>query len=65
MTEVRWQEPISVTVSDACKLTGVCRSTIYNLIAAHKLIMIKVGRRSLIRYSSLNDYMKSCEVANV
>jgi excisionase family DNA binding protein len=46
-------EPIAVRISTAVKLTGICRSTIYELIGDGTIETVKIGRSTFIRYSSL------------
>ena len=46
-------EPISVRVADAIKLTGIPRSTLYELIAAGAIDTVKIGRSTFILYASL------------
>lgn len=46
-------EPICVRIAVAVKLTGIGRSTLYELIKAGELETIKVGRSTFIRYASL------------
>lgn len=46
-------EPICVRIAAAVKLTGIGRSTLYELIKAGELETIKVGRSTFIRYASL------------
>lgn len=46
-------EPICVRISTAVKITGMGRSTIYELIGAGRLETVKVGRSTFIRYESL------------
>ncbi len=46
-------EPICVRISAAVKLTGIGRSTLYELIKAGELETVKVGRSTFIRYASL------------
>jgi len=46
-------EPISVRISTAVKLTGICRSTIYELIGDGTIETIKIGRSTFILYPSL------------
>jgi excisionase family DNA binding protein len=45
--------PISVTINRSCELTGLPRSTIYDLISEGRLRASKIGRRTLIEYASL------------
>nr|WP_295326987.1 helix-turn-helix domain-containing protein [uncultured Sphingopyxis sp.] len=46
-------EPICVRVPVAVKLTGISRSTLYELIGAGEIEAVKVGRSTFIRYASL------------
>lgn len=46
-------EPISVRISTAVKLTGICRSTIYELIGDGTIETTKIGRSTFILYPSL------------
>lgn len=45
--------PICVRIAAAVKLTGIGRSTLYELIAAGEIETVKVGRSTFIRYESL------------
>ena len=46
-------EPICVRIAVAVQLTGIGRSTLYELIAAGEIETVKVGRSTFIRYDSL------------
>ena len=46
-------EPICVRIAVAVELTGIGRSTLYELIAAGEIETVKVGRSTFIRYDSL------------
>jgi len=46
-------EPIAVRIATAVKLTGIGRSTLYELIHSGAIQTVKVGRSTLIPYSSL------------
>lgn len=46
-------EPMVFSVADACRVTTLCKSQIYNLIRAGKLETRKLGRRTLIPAASL------------
>lgn len=46
-------EPISVRIAMAVKLTGIGRSTLYELIGSGEIETVKVGRSTLIPYRSL------------
>ena len=46
-------EPISVRIREACRLTGVGRSKLYELIASGEVETVKIGRITLVPMSSL------------
>lgn len=46
-------EPLCVRISAAVKLTGIGRSTLYELIQAGELETVKIGRSTFIPYRSL------------
>lgn len=46
-------EPICVRVSVAVKLSGISRSTLYELIDEGEIESVKIGRSIFIRYASL------------
>lgn len=46
-------EPISVRISTAVKLTGIPRSTLYELIRSGEIKTIKIGRSTFIPYRCL------------
>ncbi len=46
-------EPLTVRIPDAIRLTGICRSKLYELIASGDLETIKLGRSTLIPVDSL------------
>ena len=52
MTEPQ-MEPISVRIREACRLTGVGRSKLYELIAAGEVETVKIGRITLVPMTSL------------
>ncbi|WP_294039384.1 helix-turn-helix domain-containing protein [Sphingomonas sp.] len=43
-----------VSIADASTLLSIGRSTLYRLIGQGKLATVKIGRRTLIRVSSLH-----------
>lgn len=45
--------PIAVTIGKAQELTGLGRTSLYNLMQQRKLHKIKVGARTLIGYDEL------------
>jgi excisionase family DNA binding protein len=44
---------LSVTIKDAVLLTGICRSTLYELIQQGTLPISKIGRTTLVSYRAL------------
>ena len=46
-------EPISVRIATAVRITGICRSTIYELIGDGTIETVKIGRSTFILYPSL------------
>ncbi|RIV80350.1 helix-turn-helix domain-containing protein [Pelagerythrobacter aerophilus] len=46
-------EPICVRIRTAVELTGIGRSTLYELINAGELETVKVGRSTFVIYASL------------
>jgi len=51
--ELHGVKPLAVTVSSARKLTGLGNTTIWALIKNGKLKSVRIGRRRLITYASL------------
>jgi excisionase family DNA binding protein len=45
--------PLAVSIQEACRLSGLGRTKIYELISDGRLTPIKVDRRTLIRFASL------------
>lgn len=46
-------EPISVRIAVAVKLTGIGRSTLYELIKSGEIETVKIGRSTYIPYRCL------------
>lgn len=49
--------PMSVRVREACRLTGIGRSKLYELISAGEIEIIKVGTITLIPTASLERFL--------
>lgn len=49
--------PLTVRVRDACRLTGIGRSKLYELIASGDIKTIKVGSMTLIPTASLEQFL--------
>lgn len=52
-------DPITVTIQQACALSGLSRTTIYRLIADGSLAPLKVRGRTLITYASLSRILRA------
>ena len=52
-------EPISVRVREACRISGIGRSKLYELIGAGEIAVIKVGSITLIPLQSLRSFLES------
>jgi excisionase family DNA binding protein len=50
-------EPIATSINDACRLTGLGRTTIYALINTKRIETVKLGRRTLVKTASLRRLM--------
>ena len=46
-------EPIAVRIKEACRLTGIGRSKLYELIKAGEVETVKVGTATLVKVASL------------
>lgn len=45
--------PLTVTVPEACRLTGLGRTKVFELVKEARLKSVAIGRRRLILYSSI------------
>lgn len=50
-------EPISMRIPDACRFTGISRSTLYQLIANKEVEIIKLGASTLVLTESLRRFV--------
>ena len=53
---------ITLSVEETCKIIGVSRWLVYDLINAGKLKSLKVGSRRLIRMSAILEYLEELEI---
>jgi excisionase family DNA binding protein len=51
-------KPLTVRVREACRLTGIGRSKLYELIAAGEIEILKVGTITLIPTGSLQSFVE-------
>ncbi len=49
--------PITVTVPDAVRVTGISRTCLYEALKRGELTARKAGRRTLISFSDLEAYL--------
>ena len=54
-------KPLSVRIRTGCDLTGLSHTTIWKLIGNGTLETVSVGRRRLIKYSSLERLVNGGE----
>ena len=52
------QEPLAVRIREACRLTGIGRSKIYELIASGEIEIVKIGAMTLIPFESLKGLVE-------
>jgi excisionase family DNA binding protein len=50
--------PITVRIPEACRLTGIGRSKLYELIAAGEIEIIKIGAITLVPIASLTSFLR-------
>jgi excisionase family DNA binding protein len=51
--------PFTVRVREACRLTGIGRSKLYELIAAGEIEIVKVGTITLIPTAALERFLNA------
>jgi excisionase family DNA binding protein len=51
-------EPISVRIREACRLTGIGRSKLYELIDSGEVNIVKIGRITLVPMTSLRGLIE-------
>jgi len=56
------QPPISVTIPDAVRASGMSRTSIYEALKRGDLTARKAGRRTLIAFDDLQNYLASLPV---
>jgi excisionase family DNA binding protein len=53
-----FSRPLAVRIPEACRLTGIGRSKLYELIAAGDIQIIKVGSITLIPVARLQEFLE-------
>jgi excisionase family DNA binding protein len=56
--EVVFSRPLTVRVREACRLSGIGRSKLYELIAAGEIEIIKIGTITLVPVASLRSFLE-------
>lgn len=51
-------EPVSMRIPDACRFTGISRSTLYLLINRGEVGVVKLGSSTLVLTDSLRDFIR-------
>lgn len=57
-------QPIAVSPSEAARLSGVGRTTLYAALSSGALKSIKIGTRRLITVEAIRDWLKANEISN-
>jgi len=57
-------KPLTVTVTTACKITGLGNTTLWGLVRDQRLEAVRIGRRTLIVYRSLEALVAPCSGAD-
>jgi len=50
-------KPLTVRIRDACRMTGIGRSKLYELIAQGEIETIKIGAITLVSVAELEDFL--------
>lgn len=58
MNETPILQPITVRIREACRMTGISRSKLYELIAAGEIETVKVGRATLVPVAGLSGFIE-------
>jgi excisionase family DNA binding protein len=48
-------KPLTCTIHDTCRITGLGKTKVYELIAQRKLKAVAIGKRRLVLYSSIEE----------
>lgn len=55
-------EPVNIGLKEACRITGLGKTTIYELIKTGKLTIRKYGAKTLFDYAEVRDFARSIPV---
>ena len=56
-----WPEPVAVAVPVACRLLGIGRTKLYELLGDGTLASVKLGRRCLVRLDTVRKLLAALE----
>lgn len=56
-TETSQHEPLAYSINDACRVSGIGRTTLYGLISKGEIKVRKVGARTLVPAESLRAFL--------
>ena len=62
MTDKQSLQPIAVSPSEAARVAGVGRTTLYAALSAGDLRSIKIGTRRLITLDAIRDWLSQNEI---
>jgi hypothetical protein len=65
LQEVGTHAPVSVSIEDAVKLSGIGRTTLFAAIKSGALIARKVGSRTIISYDDLRAFISALPVRKI
>ena len=51
-------QKIGLTIDEAASYTGIGRNTLRKLVEWDKIPVLRIGRKTIIRVDTLNDFMK-------
>jgi excisionase family DNA binding protein len=51
--------PLAYSINDACRVTSIGRTRLYELIAEGKLATVQVGRRRLVKADSIRALVQA------
>ena len=54
---------VGYSINEVCKMTGLCRQSVYNQINSGHLRSYKVGKRRLISPGALDDWVSAKEAS--
>lgn len=57
MSDEKSVQPLTVRIREACRMTGIGRSKLYELIQAGEIEIIKIGSMTLVPVDSLQSFL--------